>query len=431
MERSAEEAAGSAEEPPADEEADVAPTQGQLSFLASDLAKAGDLTDVEEARLQVLRHNNLEKGRIPKPHIIEELHLRARKRKSMCQDEDDHVYRSHTTEKFIQFVKIARTRDGDPWEGVPLQNPAAQVPAAAQQQPGRRSGTDTLAEWKSRCFADDFRFTEMCMTHHDATYGNLEEKWELFFMGPSDREVIDAGRNPVAPGVHGAQDPFLSTFFPMYTDNDWQPEHMFPTVTALKDASPQLTGTAADVQYATQPPSWECLRLLGKNLFTRVGALHHSCQNYSGDSPPDDDKIWSYCRGDSGCYYAYLRTKDIDDFYKMITQLDPGVGDESGFAPNKDTHKHGHVTSNGKSSNGNEAKRVKLVRDQSAQKADDEQASFHKAAASAAKTTSALNLQLAIKEAKANYTNEDDADLKLLAKQAYMNLLQQASTLKY
>ena len=58
MERSAEEAAGSAEEPPADEEADVAPTQGQLSFLASDLAKAGDLTDVEEARLQVLRHKN-------------------------------------------------------------------------------------------------------------------------------------------------------------------------------------------------------------------------------------------------------------------------------------------------------------------------------------------------------------------------------------
>ena len=151
----------------------------------------------------------------------------------MCRDKDDHVYRPHTTEKFIRFVKIARARDGGPWEGVPLQNPAAQVPAAAQQQPGRRSGTDTLAEWKSRCFADDFRFTEMCMTRHDATYGNLEEKWELFFMGPSDREVIDAGRNPVAPGVHGAQDPFLTTFFPMYTDNDWQPEHMFPTVTAL------------------------------------------------------------------------------------------------------------------------------------------------------------------------------------------------------
>ena len=69
MERSAEEAAGSAEEPPADAEADVAPTQGQLSFLASDLAKAGNLTGVEEARPQVLRHNNLEKGRIPKPQI--------------------------------------------------------------------------------------------------------------------------------------------------------------------------------------------------------------------------------------------------------------------------------------------------------------------------------------------------------------------------
>ena len=64
MERSAEEAAGSAEEPPADEEADVAPTQGQLGIPASDSAKApaGNLSDVEEARPQVLRHNNLEKG---------------------------------------------------------------------------------------------------------------------------------------------------------------------------------------------------------------------------------------------------------------------------------------------------------------------------------------------------------------------------------
>ena len=324
------------------------------------------------------------------------------------QREDDHSVRSHAKVDWVGFVKIARRGDGDRLQGVPIAVGARnELPPSDTGGAGRQKA-DTLAVWKDRSAGDDLRLTELAMTDQDATYGDIEAQWELFFNGSTQREVLDAGRNPVAPGVQGMQDPFCAVFYAMYTDHEWVPEHMFTDSTALKDMSPCLLsqlpqGTdPCDIRHATVPPSWECLRLAFKDLMSRLGSLHNVCENYSGDGPATDDKIWAHARGDSGVYYAYLRTKNCDDFNKFITELPSHVGDESGFG------KQGG-SDHGPPGRSRSAKVVELMRDGDARAADVQQAKYHIAAAS-------HNMQLAIKEARANYASEDDPELKPMLK---------------
>ena len=89
-------AAAAAEDAAAEDGADSAMlTEGQKQFVASELAKdfPRDLNEAEEARLLHLRRTNISK--LNKGELHEEVQLRARKRKSLVQREDDHSVRSH------------------------------------------------------------------------------------------------------------------------------------------------------------------------------------------------------------------------------------------------------------------------------------------------------------------------------------------------
>ena len=72
-------------------------------------------------------------------------------------------------------------------------------------------------------------------------------------------------------------------------------------------------------------------------------------------------------------------------------------------------------------------KRVSISRDQAAQEADRQQVKYYQAAASAASAAKDRDLATAIEVAKKNYDNENDTELKALAKAAYVKLLQAAS----
>ena len=107
-------AAAAAEDAAAEDGADSAMlTEGQKQFVASELAKdfPRDLNEAEEARLLHLRRTNISK--LNKGELHEEVQLRARKRKSLVQREDDHSVRSHAKVDWVGFGKIARRRDGD------------------------------------------------------------------------------------------------------------------------------------------------------------------------------------------------------------------------------------------------------------------------------------------------------------------------------
>jgi hypothetical protein len=109
-------AAAAAEDAAAEDGADSAMlTEGQKQFVASELAKdfPRDLNEAEEARLLHLRRTNISK--LNKGELHGEVQLRARKRKSLVQREDDHSVRSHAKSDWLQlgFVKIARAGDGD------------------------------------------------------------------------------------------------------------------------------------------------------------------------------------------------------------------------------------------------------------------------------------------------------------------------------
>ena len=297
--------------------------------------RGGELLQEEKARLEQLRRRDVKKLKLPE--LAEEVHLRARKRKSFATASDDLSYRTNNKKFWVGVAKKARALDKDPLEGSVAEE-VAEMELPADKAADKRKKADTLAMWKDRSAGDDLRLCEMAMLDADEKHGDVGGAWDVFFNGITQRTRLDAGKNPIAPGVEGMQCPFLTTFFALYKDREWRPENLFPEDSAVKEVTPLMGDQIFAEQrggllFATDPPTWECLRLGWKDLSSRLSDLKSACEDYSGDDALDEDKMWEYAKGDTGAYYAYRRTKDRDDFNKFVTD----VGDDFGL----DTGKNG------------------------------------------------------------------------------------------
>ena len=281
--------------------------------------------DDEEHALEKLRRTDI--GSLTCAQLAKEVYLRARKCKRSATPFDDTKQRSKSKVQWKEWAQLARLCDGDSLTGV-VDVPA---PGADDDTPApQRTRKDNLNDWQYTA-GDEMRLVEMMFIDEDEAYGDVARAWELFLGGFKERPAVDAGHNPVGPGVEGTDCPFQTTLYPMFCDASFQPENLYKHYTPLREISPVMSSETSDLILATTPPYWECLRLRFKDLMSRANTITKAVTAYSGDEADlDGDKSWSFAKGDSGAWYVYLRLKNRDDLYAWLTDLPPGMSFETG-----------------------------------------------------------------------------------------------------